>query len=109
MEDKTQSWFDKLSPEDRIYYIRIIFAIIAGAVTLAFNLSGPFGLIGFAIGLALIILSYFLAVYLLGVNPKEIGGHTRGLIKGLGTAILLFLVIWFLGYDFLYAATLPPP
>jgi hypothetical protein len=58
------------------------------------------GAIGFITGIIIIIVSYFVAIYLLGVDPTEIGGHGKGLMKGLGTAILLFLVIWFLIYNF---------
>ncbi len=103
------SLFERITPEDRIYYTRIIFAFISAAIVLGLNLWGPLGLIGFVIGLVLIILSYFLAVYLLGVNPQEIGGHVKGLIKGLGTAVLLFLMIYLLGFNFIYAATALPP
>jgi hypothetical protein len=107
--EKTHSFLDHITPEDRIYYTRIIFAFISAALVLGLNLWGPLGLVGFGIGLALIILSYFLAVYLLGVDPQEIGGHVKGLVKGLGTGILLFLLIYLLGFNFIYAATTPPP
>lgn len=110
-----QSWLDRITPEDRIYYTRLIFSIISAAIGLALYplaaanyLLGIYGLIGFGIGLALIILSYFIAIYLLGVDPAEIGGHTKGLIKGLGTAALLFLVIWLLGFNFIYSLNPTP-
>ncbi|MFX1539399.1 MAG: hypothetical protein ACFFBX_01285 [Promethearchaeota archaeon] len=103
------SFLERITPEDRIYYTRIIFAFISAALVLGLNLWGPLGLIGFVIGLVLIIMSYFFAVYLLGVDPQEIGGHVKGLLKGLGTGVLLFLVIWLMGFNFIYAATAPPP
>lgn len=103
------SFIERITPEDRIYYTRIIFALISAAIVWGLNLWGPLGWVGFVIGLALIILSYFLAIFLLRVNPQEIGGHVRGLLKGLGTGVLLFLVIWLLGFNFIYAATAPPP
>jgi hypothetical protein len=109
LSDKTQSWFKRLSPEDLIYYTRLIFAIIAAAIALGLNLSGPLGIIGFAIGIALVVISYFIALFLFRITPKEVGGHARGLMKGLGTGILLFLVIWLLVYNFIYWATLPIP
>ncbi len=108
MSEKIQSWFEQISPEDRIYYTRLIFAIIGAAIALAFNLSGPFGLIGFGVGLTLVIASYGIPIYLLGVNPEKVGGHGRGIIKGLGTGILFFLVIWLLGFNFIYALNPTP-
>jgi hypothetical protein len=109
MSDKTQSWFKRLSPEDLIYYTRLIFAFIAAAIALGLNLSGPLGIIGFAIGITLVIISYFIALFLFRINPVEVGGHVRGLMKGLGTGILLFLVIWLLMFNFIYWATLTIP
>jgi hypothetical protein len=99
LSEKTKS---RISAEDRIYYTRLFFAIIAALICLGLNLSGPLGIFGFIIGIVIIVLSYFVSVYLLSVDPEAIGGHARGLIKGLGTAILLFLVIWFLVYNFVF-------
>lgn len=93
----------EIQPEDRIYYTRLVFAVVAATVCLGFNLSGPLGLPGFILGVIIVILSYFFAVFLLGVDPKSVGGHARGITKGLGTALLLFLVIWLLAYNFLVA------
>ncbi|MFX1473938.1 MAG: hypothetical protein ACFFCO_00455 [Promethearchaeota archaeon] len=98
MSEKTQS---RISAENRIYYTRLVSAFVAALICLGLNLSGLLGLFGFILGIIIIIASYFVPIYLLGVNPKTIGGHGRGLMKGLGTAILLFLVIWFLTYNFL--------
>jgi hypothetical protein len=109
MSDKTKSWINRLSPEDLIYYTRLIFSVIAAAIALGLNLSGPLGIIGLAIGITLVVISYFIALFLFRINPEEIGGHGRGLMKGLGTGILLFLVIWLLGFNFIYWATLPIP
>ncbi|MFX0169231.1 MAG: hypothetical protein ACFE89_07745 [Candidatus Hodarchaeota archaeon] len=106
MLEKTQSWRTRLSPEDMIYYTRLLFSIISAAIALGFNLWGLLGVFGFLIGIVLIVSSYLIPVYILGVNPKEVGGHVRGIMKGLGTSILLFLVIWLLGFNFIYAASL---
>jgi hypothetical protein len=98
-----RAWLAKIKPEDRIYYTRLIFAVVAASVCLGFNLSGQIGILGFILGVIIVVLSYFFAVYLLGVDPKSIGGHAKGITKGLGTALLLFLVIWLLAYNFLVA------
>jgi hypothetical protein len=97
------AWLARIQPEDRIYYTRLVFALVAASVCLGFNLSGPFGLYGFILGVVIVILSYFFAVYVLRVDPKSVGGHARGITKGLGTGILLFLVVWILVYNFLVA------
>ena len=97
------SWLSKIAPEDRIYYTRLIFAVLAATVCIGFNLSGVLGIVGFIVGVTMITLSYFIAAFFLGVDTEAIGGHARGLVKGLGTGILLFLVIWFLVFNFLVA------
>jgi hypothetical protein len=101
-------WRNRITPEDLIYYTRLIFALTGAAIALAFNLSGLIGLAGFFVGLILVIVSYFIPIYILGVNPQEIGGHVKGLMKGLGTGVLLFIVIWFLGFNFVYYSAPPP-
>ncbi|MFX1563103.1 MAG: hypothetical protein ACFFDP_07320 [Promethearchaeota archaeon] len=103
MPKETQSWLEKIPPKDRIYYTRLIFAVVAASICLVFNLSGPIGIIGFILGVTIIILSYFITVYLLGVDPEAIGGHGRGIVTGLGTSLFLFLIIWFLIFNFLIA------
>jgi len=104
---ETQSWQAKIPPKDRIYYTRLVFAAVAAFLCLIFNLSGPvIGILGFILGVTIIVLSYFITVYFLGVDPKEIGGHARGLISGLGTSIFLFLIIWFLIFNFLVAVSI---
>jgi hypothetical protein len=95
-------WRSRISPEDLVYYTRLFFAFIGAAIALAFNLSGPLGLVGFIIGVALVIGSYLIPIFILGVDPQEIGGHGKGLMKGLGTGVLIFLVIWFLVFNFAY-------
>ena len=109
MSDETKSWFNRLSPEDLIYYTRLIFAIISAAIALGLNLSGPLGIFGFIIGITLVVISYFIALFLFRINPEQVGGHVRGLMKGLGTGILLFLVIWLLLFNFIYWASLSIP
>ena len=102
-------WRNRITPEDLIYYTRLIFGLSGAAIALGFNLWGPLGLVGFVIGLVLVIVSYFIPIYILGVDPKEVGGHSKGLIKGLGTGVLLFLVIWILGFNFIYYYSSLPP
>jgi hypothetical protein len=102
-------WRKRISPEDLIYYTRLIFALIAAAIALAFNLSGPFGIYGFILGIVMVVASYLIPIYILGVDLQEIGGHVKGLMKGLGTGILIFLVIWILVFNFTYYYSLLPP
>lgn len=101
MPEKSQTWATRITPEDRIYYTRLIFAVFAASLCFGFNFSGLLGIVGFILGIIVIILSYFVAIFLLRVDPQKVGGHGRGLMKGLGTGILLFLILWFLLYNFL--------
>ncbi len=102
-------WRNRITPEDLVYYTRLIFALIGAAIALAFNLSGPLGLIGFIIGIVLVVGSYFIPIYVLGVDPQEIGGLGKGLMKGLGTGVLVFLVVWFLAFNFIHYYSAFPP
>jgi hypothetical protein len=97
-----QFWRNRITPEDLIYNIRLIFGLIGAAIALAFNLSGTLGLVGFFIGIVLVVVSYLIPIYILGVDPQEIGGHGKGLMKGLGTGVLIFLVVWFMAFNFIY-------
>ena len=106
MSEKSHFWRNRISPEDLIYYTRLLFAIVGAAIALGFNFSGVFGVFGFIIGIVLLVASYGIPIYILGVDPEEIGGHAKGLMKGLGTGILLFLVVWLLSFNFIYAASL---
>ena len=99
MAEKTQA---KTSAENRIYYTRLIFAFVAATICLVFNLSGLLGAVGFIVGIVIIIVSYYIPIYLLGVDPELVGGFGRGMMKGLGTGILLFLVTWFLVFNFIF-------
>ena len=109
MTEESQSFFNRIKPEDRIYYTRVIFGFVAATICLGLNLSGVFAAIGFVLGAVLIGFSYLIPLYILGVNPEDIGGHVKGVMKGLGTGILLFLVVWLLLYNFYYAAYLYAP
>ena len=109
MSEKSQFWRTRIHPEDLVYYTRLLFAVIAAAIALGFNFSGVFGIFGFILGIVLVVASYGIPIYILGVDPEELGGHTRGLMKGLGTGILLFLIVWLLVYNFIYAASLYSP
>ncbi len=104
-----QLWRHRVTPEDLIYFTRLIFALISAAIALAFNLSGPLGLVGFILGIVLVVVSYFIPIYVLGVNPQEVGGNAKGLMKGLGTGVLIFIVIWFAVFNFVYYYSALPP
>ena len=104
-----QFWRSKITPEDLIYYTRLIFAFIGAAIALAFNFWGPLGLVGFFLGVIFVVVSYLIPISVLGVKPEEVGGHGKGLMKGLGTGLLMFLVVWFLVFNFVYYYTALPP
>jgi len=99
--EKTRARIARIPPEDRIYYTRLIFSVIAASICIRFNLSGPLGVVGFFTGVLLLCLAYLVAIYLLGVNPESVGGHAKGFLTGLGTSLLLFLVLWIIIYNFL--------
>jgi hypothetical protein len=104
-----QSFFKKIfgrwdaKPTDQQTYVKIFFAIISAIVC---GLYGPLfaGSRGLIFGLLTYVLSLFVVVYIMEIDPEEIGGRQKLITNSLPTYLLLWVVLWTLFYAF----TLPP-
>jgi hypothetical protein len=89
-------------PKDQTYYVKITFAIISAVIC---GLAGPVfaGLRGLMFGIFLYILSLFVIVYLLEVEPETMGGQQKLITNSLPSYLLLWVLLWTL----IFAFTLP--
>jgi hypothetical protein len=93
-------WDD--SPKDQNYYVKITFALISAVICGA---GGDFfaGIRGLMVGLLFYILTLFILVYLLMLDPEKLGGRRQLVTDSLPSYLLLWVLLWTL----LYAFTIP--
>ncbi len=94
-------WED--SPNDQQYYVKMLFAILSAIVC---GVAGPAfaGLRGLLFGTLVYILSLYVVVYILEIDPEELGGRQKLITGTLPSYLLLWVLLW----TVLYAFTLPP-
>lgn len=90
-------------PNDQQYYVKILFAIISG-LSCAAGSQAFAGIRGLMLGLLIYGLSLYAVVYLLEIDPEELGGRQKLVTNTLPSYLLLWVLIW----TVLYAFTLPP-
>jgi hypothetical protein len=94
-------WKD--DPSDLNYYVKIFFAcisaIICGVVGPAFA-----GTRGIVFGLLIYIISLYVLVYIMNMDPEALGGYQKLVTDSLPSYLLLWVLLWTL----IYAFTLPP-
>ena len=88
--------FEDMKPKDRIYYFKLVLAIITGFVNSFLWLTDFQGVI---MAVVVLILSYFTALYVLRIDPEEIGGKTKLLTTGIGTYLLVGILTWTILYN----------
>ena len=93
-------WQD--SPNDTNYYVKIFFAIVAAIIC---GVAGPIfaGIRGIMFGLLIYALSLYIIVYLLEIDPEELGGRQKLITNSLPSFLLLWVLLWTL----IFAFTLP--
>ncbi|MBD3405881.1 MAG: hypothetical protein GF411_07105 [Candidatus Lokiarchaeota archaeon] len=95
-------WED--SPNDQQFYVKILFAVISAILC---ALGGiPFaGIRGLMFGVFVYILTLYIIVYLLEIDPEVLGGRTKLITNSLPSYLLLWVLLWTLFFAFL----IPPP
>lgn len=86
-------------PDNQDYYVKIFFAFIS-AIVCALGGQTFAGVRGLWLGLLIYVLSLFVIVYLLEINPEEIGGRQKLITKTLPSYLLLWVLLWSLLYGF---------
>jgi amino acid permease len=94
-------WSD--DPNDQQYYVKMTFALISAVICAAGGQAFA-GTRGLMIGLLIYALSLYVVVYLVGINPEDLGGRQKLVTNTLPSYLLLWVLIW----TVLYAFTLPP-
>ncbi|MFX1367025.1 MAG: hypothetical protein ACFFAY_00280 [Promethearchaeota archaeon] len=94
-------WEDK--PTEQQTYVKLFFSFISAIIC---GLYGPIfaGSRGLIFGILIYILSLFVVVYIMEIDPAELGGRQKLITNSLPTYLLLWVVLWTLFYSF----TLPP-
>ncbi len=91
------------NPMDQNYYVKIFFAIISAIIC---GLGGPIfaGLRGLMFGVLMYVVSLFVIVYDLNIDPEDLGGRQKLITNSLPSYLLLWVLLW----TIFYAFTLPP-
>ncbi|MDF1538009.1 MAG: hypothetical protein P1Q69_03810 [Candidatus Thorarchaeota archaeon] len=90
------------SPNDQQYYVKILFAIMSGIACAAGGQAFA-GIRGLMLGLLIYALSLYVVVYLLEIDPEDLGGRQKLITGTLPSYLLLWVLLW----TILYAFTLP--
>ena len=92
-------------PKDKIYYTRLVCAVIAGIINSVLWLYDIAGLI-FAV--FMLIASHYIAIYILRVDPDEMGGQWKVFTVGIFSYIFLGIVVWTLAFNLITVPLLFP-
>ena len=87
-----------LTSKDKIYYTRLVSALVVGIFNGVLWLYDIRGLI-FMIFMA--FFSHFASIYFLGVDPEEMGGQLKVFTVGIFSFIFLGIVVWTLAFNFI--------
>lgn len=91
------------SPNDQQYYVKILFALLSGVICAAGGQAFA-GIRGLMFGLLMYVLTLFIVVYLLEIDPEELGGRQKLITNTLPSYLLLWVLLWTILYGFM----LPP-
>ncbi|MCC6013226.1 MAG: Rab5-interacting family protein [Candidatus Verstraetearchaeota archaeon] len=83
----------------KIYYIRIIFAIIAGLLCGILNLKEGIGLI---VGVSFFLLSYILFRYVIKGIYSRVKDYRKLYTTGIFSYFLIWYVIWVITYNIIW-------
>ena len=88
--------FNSLSDNDKIYYMRIVIAFMTASINTFLGLTELPGVI---LAVFMLIVSHFIAMFLLDIDPEEMGGHFKMVSIGLFSYLLIGLVVWVILYN----------
>ena len=91
------------SPDTQQTYVKIPFAFLS-ALFCGIQGANYAGIRGLTFGLLVYSLTLFVIVYLLEIDPQDIGGRQKLITAGLPTYLLLWVLLWTL----IYSLMLPP-
>jgi amino acid permease len=80
-------------PQDQNFYVKIVFAMMSG-VLCALGGEAFRGIRGLTFGLLVYVLTLYVVVYLLEVDPATLGGRQKLITGALPSYLLLWVLIW---------------
>jgi hypothetical protein len=86
-------------PQDQTFYAKMLFAILS-ALICAIGGQTFAGLRGLLFGALMYVLTIFVIVYLLDVDPSVVGGRQKLITNSLMSYLLMWVVLWTLFYAF---------
>lgn len=97
-EDNNSNKVFQLSSLSKIYWSKLILAIISALLCSLLRLTG---LLGVAFGIIIYISSYIITRYIFRIDPTEVGGTKTILTKGIGTYFFTWITTWTIIYTLL--------
>ncbi len=94
-------WEDR--PQEQNFYVKMVFAVFSAVVCAAAGRTFA-GLRGILFGILVYILTLYVIVYILEIDPKDLGGRTKLVTNSLFSYILLWVLLWSIMYSFIITA-----
>jgi hypothetical protein len=80
-----------MNAEDKIFWLKVLFALIAAVLCSAAAIMGKFGIL---VALLIYLATYPVEILVLKITPSEAGGTRRMILSGLITYLFIFTAIW---------------
>ena len=94
-----------MTPKDKIYYTRLVSALIVGILNGVLWLYDIRGLLFF---IFMAFFSHYVSIYFLGVDSEEMGGQLKVFTVGIFSFLFLGIVVWTLAFNFISVPLLFP-
>lgn len=80
-----------MNAEDKIFWLKVLFALIAAVLCSAAAIIGKLGIL---VALLIYLATYPVEILVLKITPSEAGGTRRMILSGLITYLFIFTAIW---------------
>lgn len=84
-----------LKPSGKVYWTRLILAVLTAWLCAFLDLSGWRGVF---FGIFMYLASYYIVRYGLNITPESVGSASKLMLTGIGTFIFVWLMTWTLLY-----------
>jgi uncharacterized membrane protein len=95
-ENRFVGWFNSLSNNDKIYYLRIAVGVFTAVLN---TFLGLVELTGVILAIFMLVVSHFIAMFILDIDPEDMGGQFKMFSIGIFSYLLIGLVSWVVLYN----------
>ncbi|MGQ4833348.1 MAG: hypothetical protein ACP6IS_05610 [Candidatus Asgardarchaeia archaeon] len=89
-----------MSPQDKLYWFKLLMAFIAALITVLFKLNDWAGLL---FGFLMLFVAHYTAKLILRISPSDFGNsEAKMLFSGSITYYIAFLLFWIVLYDLFF-------